>query len=174
MAYTLKQAAETTGKTKTTILRAIKSGKLSATRHEITNSWLIEPSELHRLYPQRSASETRSDADHNYASKERTVEIELLREMLAERDRRVADKDTVIDELRRQLSAADEERRTTLRQLTALLTDQRAKPASEAIPMPPPASPAEAEDHPDRQSPRHVSPAPASGIGWWRRMVGGK
>jgi hypothetical protein len=39
----------------------------------------------------------------------------------------------------------NEERRTTLRQLTALLTDQRAK-APEAIAMPPP----------------HVSPAPAA------------
>jgi excisionase family DNA binding protein len=173
MTYTLKQAAEATGKTKTTILRAIKSGKISAIRHEVTNSWLIEPAELHRLYPQRSASEARSDAEYNHASQEKTVEIELLREMLAERDRRVSDKDAVIDELRRQLAAADEERRTTLRQLTALLTDQRAKPASEAIPMPPPASPAEAEDHPDRQSPPHVSPPPSE-ASWWRKMVGGR
>jgi excisionase family DNA binding protein len=172
MAYTLKQAAEATGKTKTTILRAIKSGKISAIRHEVTNSWLIEPAELHRLYPQRSASEARSDAEYNHASQEKTVEIELLREMLAERDRRVADKDAVIDELRRQLTAADEERRTTLRQLTALLTDQRAK-SPDVIVTPPPASLAEAEDHPDRQSPPHVSPPPSE-ASWWRKMVGGR
>ena len=125
MAYTLKQAAEATGKTKATILRAIQSNKVSATRHEVTQSWLIEPAELHRLYPHRSAAAAHTDAPHNGAAPEKTVEIELLREMLAERDRRVADKDTVIDELRSQLAAADEERRTTLRQLTALLTDQR-------------------------------------------------
>ena len=188
MAYTLKQAAEATSKTKTTILRAIKSGKLSAIRHEITNSWLIEPAELHRLYPQRSAPEVRSDAEHNHAPQERTVEIELLREMLAERDRRVADKDTVIDELRRQLAAADEERRTTLRQLTALLTDQRARAAPDVIVTPPPASPAPVEAQP--APPPHVSPdqtrnaqgsvpevqggVPKAEAGWFRRMMGGK
>ena len=161
-----------TGKTKTTILRAIKGGKISAIRHEVTNGWMIEPAELHRLYPQRSASETRSDAEYNDASHEKTVEIELLREMLEERDRRVADKDAVIDELRRQLAAADEERRTTLRQLTALLTDQRAK-SPDVIAMPSPASSAEAEDHPDGQSPPHASPPPNE-ASWWRKMMGGR
>jgi hypothetical protein len=48
-------------------------------------------------------------------------EIELLREMLA-------DKDKQIEGLNRRLVAVDEERRTTLRQLTALLTDQRERP----------------------------------------------
>jgi hypothetical protein len=40
----------------------------------------------------------------------------------------LADKDKQIEGLNRRLVAVDEERRTTLRQLTALLTDQRERP----------------------------------------------
>jgi Sperm tail len=174
MSYSLKQAAEATGKTKPTILRAIQLGKISAKKDE-HGEWQIDPAELHRVYKPVSKDEP-IDALVGDTGAQR--ELELLREMLADRDKQIerimSDKDRQIESLNRRLEAVDEERRTTLRQLTALLTDQRAKPASEAIPMPPPASPAEAEDHPDRQSPRHVSPAPASEVGWWRRMVGGK
>jgi hypothetical protein len=157
MSYSLKQAAEATGKTKTTILRAIQTNKLSATK-DVMGAWQIDPAELHRVY------KAVGDADVRQTQRGAS---ELYERLLAEKDRQ-------IESLTVQLDAANEERRTTLRQLTALLTDQRAKPASEVIPMPPPASPAEAEDHFDRQSPSHVSPAPASEVGWWRRMMGGK
>ena len=51
IAYTLMHAAKAAGRAKSTVLRAIQSGKLSATRDELTGSWLIEPAELHRVYP---------------------------------------------------------------------------------------------------------------------------
>jgi hypothetical protein len=173
MSYSLKQAAEATGKTKPTILRAIQLGKVSAQKNE-HGEWQIDPAELHRVYSPASKEEP-IDAPVYDAGAQR--ELELLREILADKNRQiermVADKDRQIDSLNRRLEAVDEERRTTLRQLTALLTDQRTKPASEAIPMPPPASPAEAEDHPDRQSPPHVSPPPSE-ASWWRKMMGGR
>src|SRR3982750_3758898 len=50
MAYSLKQAAEATGRTKPTILRAIQTGKISAKKTEM-GEWEIEPAELHRVYP---------------------------------------------------------------------------------------------------------------------------
>src|SRR3954464_9102428 len=50
MAYTLGTAAKATGRGKTTIYRAIKSGKISATRHE-DGSYTIDPAELHRVFP---------------------------------------------------------------------------------------------------------------------------
>jgi hypothetical protein len=53
-------------------------------------------------------------------------EIGLLRELLSDRDKRVTDKDRVIDQLRRQLAAADAERRAMQRWLIALSTDRRA------------------------------------------------
>lgn len=49
MGYTLGQAAEATGKAKSTILKSIKAGRISATKDD-TGNWSIEPSELHRVY----------------------------------------------------------------------------------------------------------------------------
>lgn len=50
MSYTLGEAAKATGKSKPTIQRAIKSGKISAKKKE-DGSYVIEPSEVHRVYP---------------------------------------------------------------------------------------------------------------------------
>jgi excisionase family DNA binding protein len=50
MPLSLRQAAVQAGTSKTTILRAIKSGKLSAGRTD-GGGWAIEPSELFRVYP---------------------------------------------------------------------------------------------------------------------------
>lgn len=49
MRYTLGEAAKATGKSKPTIQRAIKSGKISAYKNE-NGAYEIEPSELHRIY----------------------------------------------------------------------------------------------------------------------------
>jgi hypothetical protein len=50
MRYTLGTAAKATGKTKTTIQRAIKSGKISAEKLS-DGGYSIDPSELHRIFP---------------------------------------------------------------------------------------------------------------------------
>ena len=127
MPYSIKQAAEATGKTKPTILRAIQKNKISAKKDE-HGEWEIDPAELHRVYPAVPEG-TSVHTDTNRISVSR--EIELLREMLADKDRQ-------IDGLNRRLESLDEERRTTLRQLTALLTDQR----EQAVITPPPETPA--------------------------------
>ena len=153
MAYSVKQAAEATGKTKPTILRAIQKGKISAQKGE-HGEWQIDPAELHRVYePVSDGTSTRTDAYEASASRE----IELLREMLADKDRQ-------IENLTRRLESVDEERRTTLRQLTALLTDQRERPI-----ITPPPEPAAAQ-HP---APVMNEP-PTKEAGWLRRMIGGK
>ena len=48
--YSLAQAAKAAGKSKPTIARAIKAGRLSATRGE-GGSYAIDPSELARVFP---------------------------------------------------------------------------------------------------------------------------
>jgi hypothetical protein len=53
-------------------------------------------------------------------------EIGLLRELLSDRDKRIAEKDGVIDDLRRRLAAADAERHAMQRRPTGLSTDRRA------------------------------------------------
>ncbi len=68
MPYTLAEAAKATGTNKTTILRAIKSGKVSGSKDDHGN-WLVEPAELHRIYPladDRNAA--RNGATQQYAA----------------------------------------------------------------------------------------------------------
>lgn len=50
MTYTLGTAAVACGVSKSTIHRAIKSGKISAQRH-VDGSYTIDPAELHRVFP---------------------------------------------------------------------------------------------------------------------------
>lgn len=50
MGYTLGQAAKAVGRSKPTIQRSIKSGRLSATLKD-DGSYEIDPAELHRVYP---------------------------------------------------------------------------------------------------------------------------
>jgi hypothetical protein len=54
MRYSVPQAADVTGVNKSTVFRAIKGGKVSAARKQHDN-WLIEPAELHRIYPAAAA-----------------------------------------------------------------------------------------------------------------------
>ena len=55
MAYTLGTAAVACGVSKSTIHRAIKSGKISAQRHH-DGSYTIDPAELHRVFPPLSGT----------------------------------------------------------------------------------------------------------------------
>jgi excisionase family DNA binding protein len=48
--HTLGAAAKATGVAKSTIYRAIKAGRISASRSE-TGDWSIDPAELHRVFP---------------------------------------------------------------------------------------------------------------------------
>jgi hypothetical protein len=50
MSYTLAAAAAACGVNKSTVLRAIKGGKISGTKDE-HGEWHVEPAELHRVYP---------------------------------------------------------------------------------------------------------------------------
>jgi len=50
MAYSLAEAAAATGLNKTTVLRAIKTGKISGVRGK-NGEWCVEAAELHRVYP---------------------------------------------------------------------------------------------------------------------------
>jgi excisionase family DNA binding protein len=64
--FSLREAAEQAGASKSTIFRAIKAGRLSATRDHDGN-FAIDPAELFRVYPPRSSAtvpaqlETRSE-----------------------------------------------------------------------------------------------------------------
>jgi len=140
MFYTLKHAAEATGKSKPTILRAIQTGKISA-RKDVNGEWEIDPAELHRVYAPVTVGGTVSGTPDALSGTDETlqgttvlqVEIALLRELLIERDKRVADQATVIGDLMVRLDQEATDRRRAHAQLTGLLTDQR---TVEKVPIP--------------------------------------
>jgi hypothetical protein len=136
MAYTLGEATKATGLSKTSLHRAIKSGRISAIKTE-NGSYEIDPAELHRVFPiaANRNSSSNHDLEQDGTSKISTEtgvlrrELELLRE---ERERERGQLSEQIDDLKRRLDQAEQERRDKDRQLTALLTDQREGTAAPA------------------------------------------
>jgi hypothetical protein len=55
------EAAKGVGMNKTSILRAIKSGRISGTRDEL-GQWHVEPVELHRVFPPVAEQRCTTDA----------------------------------------------------------------------------------------------------------------
>lgn len=121
MKLSASQAAKETGKSVPTISRAIKSGKLSATRTE-TGGFEIDPAELFRVFPAvtRNDNVTPPKLGDETPSDNRALqtEIEMLREMLDQERETVAD-------LRRRLDDEAAERR----QLSQRLLPAPDKPA---------------------------------------------
>lgn len=111
---TLSQAAKLTGKSKSTINRAIKSGKLSATRHD-DGSYSIDPAELSRVFNMEPPdSSKRSDAQP--VGTRLLERVEALEAMLS-REREIS-------------ADLKEDRDRWRQQATALLTDQRSAAAA--------------------------------------------
>ena len=77
MTYSLAAAAEAAHVNKTTILRAIKKGKVSATKDE-HGEYRIDPAELHRVYPlQPTRSDAEQQAMHQHATGALPLEIAI-------------------------------------------------------------------------------------------------
>jgi hypothetical protein len=112
MVYTLGQAAKAAHKSKAAVAKAIATNKLSATK-DAFGRWQIDPAELERVYPNREPGTNGAQVAEKLRATVEGLE-RLCQEIRSERDN-----------LRDRLAQADEERSGTLRQLTALLTDQR-------------------------------------------------
>jgi hypothetical protein len=135
------QAAKAVRKARSTINRDIENGKVSVTRNGKGQPF-IEIAELERVYGDVSIETVTEPVQFgHYATPNNdnldsalVKEIQLLRE-------RLADKDSVIDDLRERLDAEAEARRIEgeeRRKLTAILTDQSARPAAEPQQQPEP------------------------------------
>lgn len=89
MSYTLGAAAKATGKSKTTIQRAISRGAISA-RKEKNGRYSIDPSELHRVFPMVStdtvAQPSQVDTSRPPVETPLQVKVDALEAML-ERER---------------------------------------------------------------------------------------
>lgn len=122
MGYTLGEAAKATGISKASLSRAVGSGRISAIKNE-DGSFSIEPVELHRVYPPKSTAtvastpvETTRNAPNN------PNDASLLQVRLESALEQLRDRDATIDDLRRRLDVADEERREAQGRLMGLLT----------------------------------------------------
>jgi excisionase family DNA binding protein len=117
MGYSLGEAAKELGVSKPTVQRAIKSGRLSATRRD-DGSYDIDPAELRRAFP---AVTRNSNVPPDLKRDETLGDIRVLQADVEGLREQVALLKDERDDLRRRLDAEAEERR----RVTALLTDQR-------------------------------------------------
>lgn len=153
MAYSLAQAANAVGRDRSTLLRMIKLGRISAERDEVSGSWRIEPGELHRLYPPKAAH-AEAHAEAHVDASPRTSKlngstggmqdpVELWKLRIEADQVRIAELTADKEALNRRLDRAEEERRELLAVLSAtqaqvkLLTDQRPNGSARAEPDPP-------------------------------------
>jgi 3-hydroxyacyl-CoA dehydrogenase len=119
MAYTLGEAAKATGKSKATISKAIKSGRISASKHE-TGAFKIDPSELHRVYPPTPPGDQKETPESPKVNTSESGDLKALQARLEAIQERLDDKEAVISDLR-------EDRDKWRQQATALLEDKRPK-----------------------------------------------
>ena len=80
----IREGAIATGKAKPTILKAIKSGRLSASKTE-KGEWEIDPAELFRVYPAVTAKEAIGLAPTDYQARIKELE-ETVRKKAKEVD----------------------------------------------------------------------------------------
>ena len=114
---TLAEAAKETGLTKPAIFKAIKSGKISASKDE-RGQWMIDPAELFRVYDPASKKET---VEPQTAHLSLLLKLQELESKLEVTDQRLLDKDREIEDLRTQR----DHWRTQAEHITRLLTDGR-------------------------------------------------
>lgn len=135
MKYSLSEAASATGKNKTTIQRAIKNGKISASKGN-SGSYEIDPSELHRVFPAAAAESVAQHTQSNdtqhapntsiNSDLARIIELEKELAVALERSNGLeAQKDQMLDtinDLRNRLDSSE-------RRVTALLPGNRTAPS---------------------------------------------
>ena len=121
--FTLKQAVEQSKKAKTTILDAIKSGRLSATKDE-NGRYQIDPAELFRVY--QPTTERRTDKEITDHADREILELKLKHSQeLLELERRLNSEREANNEMARRLENIESK-------LTLLLTHQKEKPPQQS------------------------------------------
>lgn len=106
MIYSAGQAAKAVGVSTATITRAIKRGRISASKDE-TGSWRIDPAELHRVFPPVAAQDTVEDPVQGDETPIQDGGLRLEVALLEERLRAAEALKAMADELR---AAAERDR----------------------------------------------------------------
>lgn len=129
--FTLNKAAKICHRSKSSILEAIRGGRLSAHMND-KNQWQIEASELHRVYP-FIAKEPPTEQEIDIKNHEKDWQknhlpnnaiLDLLDKEKEERQRERTQLLENIEDLKNRLTASEQERRSVQEKLTLLLTYQ--------------------------------------------------
>jgi hypothetical protein len=166
MKLSLGQAAKETGLDKSTISRAIKSGKLSAHRKE-SGGYEIDPAELFRVFSPASQKPDPVALPLDIPT-ETLLENRELRIKLEAAELRIRDKEDEVRDLRRRLDTESEERRKlTLMLLAQPQPSQPKEPAEKTdtlqMQQPPPPPPLQQST---------TTPAPPKKAGLWAWLLG--
>jgi len=146
--YTLGEAAKATGVSKTTLFKALKSGKISYV-NKTSSGYEIDPSELHRVFPlitskslpdnnEKNGKEQSGTVDNIKGNSSSQAEIDLLKQVLEherknferDRERLQRDNENIANLLKNQISDLQKDRdqwRQQAQQVTYLLEDKRDK-----------------------------------------------
>ena len=133
MSLSLNAAAKHAHVAKSTLHEALKNGDVKAEKNA-QGQWDIDRSSLAQWISNRSEKPRKNHQENRYEHHEKpppeppeAVEAAVLKAKLEASEGRLGDAEKTIEDLRRRLDQANEERRQKDTQLTALLTDQRAK-----------------------------------------------
>jgi hypothetical protein len=130
MAYTLGEAANAVGKAKSTIFKAIKDGVISAARDD-RGRFVIEPAELHRIFPPISAERPAEQPAEQPRTDEEALKTGIERDFLKRE----------IEQLRSMLDDMKAERDEWRKQAQTLAIADQSKPARSSVPVIAPAKP---------------------------------
>jgi hypothetical protein len=102
MSYSLSNAEAACGIYKSTVLRSIKSGRLTATKDAL-GQWRIEPAELHRVYPPVQSNDADSNGTRHGATAEvatATAALIVARDRAELAEQRLADFKVMFEDMR--------------------------------------------------------------------------
>ena len=123
MPYTLGKAANAAGKAKSTIFKACKDGVISFSRDE-RGRFLIEATELHRVFPPASAERSSEPPTQQPRTNEETLKTAIERDFLKRE----------VEQLRTLLKDMKSERDEWRRQAQTLALTDQTKPESAPAP----------------------------------------
>ena len=163
MKFSLGQAARETGLDKSTLSRAIKSGRLSAQRKNGSGGYEIDPAELFRVFPPAPKAQASPPVE---APANMLLENRELRIKLEAVEACIKDKEEEVHDLRRRLDLEGEERR----KLTMMLLAHRPlEPSSENTP----GQTVDAQQQPAPQPPATATPS-SKKTGVWAWLMGAR
>jgi vacuolar-type H+-ATPase subunit I/STV1 len=150
----IKQASEETGKDRTTLLRAIQKGTLTAKKDK-NNSWTIEPAELFRVYERTLCTQEQNAQDATSVHKENShltqgkndartgqnnriitqTDIELAQATTAREflERQITEQQERIKLLEAIVSDLKQDKETYRNQIKAITDQRQPQPAAEPV-----------------------------------------